>query len=668
MSALSGWHPGEQSIQIKLGIREAVSQMYFAVDGEMPEEHRTFHTTRLPFIPITTLDDVGRPWTSIAASPSGELGFTTSPRYDKLRMAMRLVRGDPLEENLRLFGKEEGSGKVLIAGIGIEFSTRRRNKFAGHVTEVARQGDGELIVELEVTQALGNCPKYINVRELVPHPDVHPEVVHRNLHLSDADRLPEDVIEFIHASDTVFLGTSYVAKKEDELFFPSHVGQNQRGGRQGFVRASRSDGRTVVLPDYSGNRFMSSLGNIESTPLASLSFVSFTEGHILYLTGTARTLIGPEAQNVMPRQTVLTTLHTTGFVFIRDALTVRQRPGTTVERSPYSPPVKLLAEELLRIQGTSLSSTLPDARRTVVVLESIEIHSEDLATFRWKASAPVPIEPGQAAVLDFKGLLGPARYSHMAPWNPASINDDRVRTWTVSRAENLRMGSTTGRSEWFAVTMREKKGGAVTGALFAMARKVREKRPELLRDATPLGLKVQLVGIVGEFTLDAAKQDVDEAPRPMVWFAGGIGVTPFLSMLTSLTAPSQTTSSIVPSTLREPWDIHLILSTREPEVLTTLILDSLQVNGPSQSATTRIHLTVDVFSTTPFSQPSHTPPGVTITAHTGRLDAAFIRTLNSVAQKSVYLCGPPEYERTVLGSLAAVGVVGNAVRREGFEY
>ena len=78
--------------------------------------------------------------------------------------------------------------------------------------------------------------------------------------MSDSDRLPDEIIDFIHTSDTVFIGTSYHAKPEDALFFPSHVGQNQRGGRQGFVRAKRSDGRTVVLPDYSG-MFQPFMGN-----------------------------------------------------------------------------------------------------------------------------------------------------------------------------------------------------------------------------------------------------------------------------------------------------------------------------------------------------------------------------------------------------------------------
>lgn len=66
----------------------------------------------------------------------------------------------------------------------------------------------------------------------------------------DSDRLPDPVIDFIHSSDTVFLGTTYQAPASEEETYPSHLGMNQRGGRKGFVRVS--EGRTIVLPDYSG--------------------------------------------------------------------------------------------------------------------------------------------------------------------------------------------------------------------------------------------------------------------------------------------------------------------------------------------------------------------------------------------------------------------------------
>ena len=98
---------------------------------------------------------------------------------------------------------------------------------------------------------LRNCPKYINVRDLVSFSDTHPRVVYRRLDLLPNERLPEDVIPFIHGSDTLFLGTLYNAGEDGERF-PSHVGMNQRGGRSGFARVQPSDGRTLVIPDYSG--------------------------------------------------------------------------------------------------------------------------------------------------------------------------------------------------------------------------------------------------------------------------------------------------------------------------------------------------------------------------------------------------------------------------------
>lgn len=94
----------------------------------------------------------------------------------------------------------------------------------------------------------------------------------------------------------------------------------------------------------------------------------------------------------MPRQNVITALHVTGFAFVRDALTVRQRPGSEVGRSPYSPPIKLLADEL---EGTSSAFFESEIS---VTLAKVEIHSQDLATFTWNSSEPLLIQPGQTAV------------------------------------------------------------------------------------------------------------------------------------------------------------------------------------------------------------------------------------------------------------------------------
>jgi len=90
---------------------------------------------------------------------------------------------------------------------------------------------------------------------------------------------------------------------------------------------------------------MTSLGNVEATPLASLTFVSFKTGDILYLTGNARNLYGAEAQAVMPLQDRLTEIFITGYTFVTNALPAHQDSAFDIQPSPYSPPVKLLAEE-----------------------------------------------------------------------------------------------------------------------------------------------------------------------------------------------------------------------------------------------------------------------------------------------------------------------------------
>jgi len=86
----------------------------------------------------------------------------------------------------------------------------------------------------------------------MPFHGVSPRLIYERFTLGDEERLPDDVIEFIHAADTSYLSTSYVAAQEDENAHPSRVGTNHRGGRPGFIRVRPSDGKTLVLPNYAG--------------------------------------------------------------------------------------------------------------------------------------------------------------------------------------------------------------------------------------------------------------------------------------------------------------------------------------------------------------------------------------------------------------------------------
>jgi len=226
----------------------------------------------------------------------------------------------------------------------------------------------------------------------------------------------------------------------------------------------------------------------------------------------------------------------------------------------------------------------------------------------------------------------------MAPWKPTSINDDRIRTWTVSSAH------VNGATSKFSLTIREKPGGTVTGALFMVARKLQESMPEVLNDIRSLGLSARLVGISGEFVLPPSPS------TKLLFIAGGIGVTPFLSMLEAS------------ALLEEEREVSLVLSTREPEVILPLISRALGTSSGSGPK-----LTLDVFS----SKDIPDMPGVSnvkLRKHQGRIPGDFFSDdsmLGSLNEKEVYLCGPDEFQKSMADAL---GIESTKIRTEGFNY
>lgn len=160
ITALNGWHPGELAIQRKLGFADAVRDHWSIVGNFMPEQHRIFHTSNLPFIPVTILDDKGRPWASIVSGSTGSIGFVKSPDAQTLSVFARLWEGDPLLDSIRTWISLKGrqditSERFLTAGLGIEFLTRRRNKFAGHIRGVKQMSQFDYQIDLTVTETIG---------------------------------------------------------------------------------------------------------------------------------------------------------------------------------------------------------------------------------------------------------------------------------------------------------------------------------------------------------------------------------------------------------------------------------------------------------------------------------------------------------------------------------
>jgi hypothetical protein len=98
----------------------------------------------------------------------------------------------------------------------------------------------------------------------------------------------------IVAADTLFIATAY-AGDSDQAGAAGGVDVSHRGGKPGFVRVD-ADG-TLSMPDFVGNSFFNTLGNIAVNPRAGLLFIDFDSGDLLYLAVTAEIVWdGPEVK------------------------------------------------------------------------------------------------------------------------------------------------------------------------------------------------------------------------------------------------------------------------------------------------------------------------------------------------------------------------------------
>jgi len=269
------FHEGERAAQARVGaaVRERMAEIGPRVIRDfMPDQHREFFE-QLPFVIAGTVDADGQPWASVLAQPPG---FIHSPDARHLTLRAQPLAGDPLQTTL-----VEGAAIGLL---GIEPHTRRRNRMNGMVRGVNDSG-----FAVELSQSFGNCPKYIQAREPVyverPASEAGP-VVHESAQLDD------DARRIIAQADTLFIATAYAGDKA-QAGRAGGVDVSHRGGKPGFVRVE-ADG-TLTVPDFVGNYFFNTLGNLVVNPRAGLLFIDFDTGDLLYLAVTADIIWdGPE--------------------------------------------------------------------------------------------------------------------------------------------------------------------------------------------------------------------------------------------------------------------------------------------------------------------------------------------------------------------------------------
>lgn len=267
-SLSSPFHAGEQLTQTRVGVRDEIEQRaQTTIRDFMPDQHRAFFGM-LPFVLVGTTDGEGRPWASIVI---GQPGFVTTPDEKTIQIAASLLVGDPLNETL-----EAGADVGLL---GIQLETRRRNRLTGTIQSVTSDGRADGIT-IALSQSFGNCPKYIQTRTVQMPSSAEAGGAAPNVVTSD--RFDEQARALITAADTLFIATTYRGDGNDAS---NGADVSHRGGKPGFVHIEND--RTFVLPDFAGNNYFNTIGNIVMNPRAGFLFVDFDRSDLLYMTGHA---------------------------------------------------------------------------------------------------------------------------------------------------------------------------------------------------------------------------------------------------------------------------------------------------------------------------------------------------------------------------------------------
>ncbi|KAF3903222.1 hypothetical protein ABW20_dc0103683 [Dactylellina cionopaga] len=500
---IHGFHPGEENMQrlLRVPSQNNPTNLY------LPPRVSSFLSTTSMLV-VGTTSPSGQPWTSLL---TGIPGFVHNVAPGALAIQATIAPGDPIYETFNDEGwgpdAKEGvkRGEGMIAGLGINLERRQRIKLYGRSDRGMRRIErekGMATFVMKIEQTMGNCPKYMNARHL----DLVPVNLPANLTdiFEVPPSLPQEALNLIERSDMFFVASRNGFTDMDV---------NHRGGPPGFVRvipsttSGSSDAQeptSLIWPEYSGNRLYQTLGNLKVTPLAGLTFPDYNTGDMLYLTGTVEILVGDEAESLMRSCKLGVKFTVTAARYSKASLGVRLAETESVGWSPYNPMVRYLTNEQKGQKLLGLSNG--QSGLTVRLLKKVKI-TDTVARFTFqlggKRDKTQLWKAGQYAMLGFEDELS-SGYRHMDDSDPQGLNDDYIRSFTISSPPDKFQGRDDGK---FEMTIR--KNGPVTRHLF-------QQNPGSVLEAT-------VQGFGGDFFVEKC-----EGGKIGIVVAG-VGITPFMA-------------------------------------------------------------------------------------------------------------------------------------------
>ncbi|MEN2674363.1 pyridoxamine 5'-phosphate oxidase family protein [Herbaspirillum huttiense] len=447
------WHAGEKQLQAQLGVADKMESVGQRVIRDfMPEQHRDFYG-QLPFIVVGSVDPSGDAWATFL---EGRPGFLASPSPTRLDMHARPAAEDPAAAGM--------SAGAPVGLLGIEMHTRRRNRMNGVLAPLA---DGWRV---QVDQSFGNCPRYIQLRDYSFARE--PAEAHTG-QAETLSTLDAPALALIAGADAFFVAT-YADQEGRRQVDVSH-----RGGKPGFVRVDEAG--VLTVPDFNGNLFFSTLGNIVLDGHAGLLFVDYASGDVLQMTGQAEVILDSPEIAAFEGAERLWTFRPQRIVRRRAALVLRWAFQAQAF-SPYALMTGDWQQAAERVRAQALAGQWRSLKVARIVQESETIRSFHLVAD--DGAGLLPALPGQHLPIRVRTEAGTAPL---------------IRTYTLSSAPH---------EGHYRISV--KREGVVSQYLHAQLRE---------------GDRIEARAPAGDFTLDTATD------RPVVLLAGGVGITPMMAML-----------------------------------------------------------------------------------------------------------------------------------------
>jgi len=472
-----------------------------------------------------------------------------------------------------------------IGVLGIEIASRRRNRMNARVIATGDAGFG-----LSVDQSFGNCPQYIQTRaiEFIRDPQDHASVTRDEFQTIDATTRG-----FIEAADTFFVSSFVQAQDRPDI---EGVDVSHRGGRAGFVKIA---GNTLTIPDYSGNYHFNTLGNFLLNPKAGLIFPDFETGDVVMMTGAVE-LIGENDPEIAAFEGA-----ERGWRFTLDhgmrlsnALPFRATFG---EWSPNSLMAGDWAQTAARIEAEASRNAWRPHRITRVEDESSVIRS-----FYFEPADGTPVQSFKA------GQFLTIRVT------PEAASKPLIRTYTVSSAPG---------EAGYRISVKREQDGAVSDHLHANLK---------------VGDVIDAKAPKGAFHIDVSET------RPAVLLAGGVGITPMISMARHAMREGLRTRHIRPLTV-----FHGAQTMAQRAFATEFRMLERQSGGAIT-----YHSVV--------SRPSDADRADGDFDHEGYVTSDVLQQVLPLADYDFFLCGPAPFMQSSYDMLRELGVSDARILAEAF--